>query len=177
MNIKQRRARLFSRGKPTVRPMQPDDLKWLWAANVMREDAVQDQQEFTDDVLGRLQQFDEIYILEDRKRRSENGQLPVGVVTAHSDGWALDPHVDWFPWARSYNKVRCAVAFFTLARFSGRVGVVRVHSDEENYKFFSGLHRYVPIKRGGKIPRGRPGGGCDHIFYVPCKTAEEVRHA
>ena len=101
MTPRQRRDRLFKTSKPTVRFIEEEDLKWLWAARrILDADEDIDQETFTDEMVERLSEFDAIYMLEDDNPQFSERFGPVGFIAAYTDGWTLQPHAQWMPWAR-----------------------------------------------------------------------------
>jgi len=160
-----RRERLFAKGRPTIRDYTNDDIKWLWAGARWKGAEV-DQAEFMLIIDNTLVQADRHYILEDRNAEFEGGFGPVGLVLATFDEWALAPHVEWFPWATTQNKLRCTVGFFQKQRYTRGIGCIKVFTVGDVYKsWFKRLRRYLPIYYVGQIPDGRS-DGVEHIFYL-----------
>ena len=162
--VKDRRDRLFRDGKPDIRPAVLDDMRWFWAA-ARRDgfDGTPDQ--FTAGVQNYISEADSVTILGDTNSEFANGRGPVGVVLANYDGWALVPHVLWFPWATPRNILRCSVGYLHSMRYARGVGVIKVLSDEHNADWFRRLKRYVAISKAGMIPGGKAGSD-EHIFYL-----------
>ncbi len=164
---KQARKRLFRHCKPNFRTAQPEDMRWFWAAYRLgpNVDEAVTQEAFEDSVYEELSGFTSVQIVEDTNGRFESGFGPVGMFVANSDGWNLEPHVEFFPWATARNKVKSVVGFLTKERFSGHCGCIRIRVDEKHKELFRRLKAYVPIRTLGKIPCGRPDGP-EHVFYV-----------
>lgn len=161
---KVRRDRLFRHSKPTIRPGVYADIRWMWAA-AKRAGFEGEAPEFTEQIEPLLAQADRLYMLEDRNGEFAKGAGPVGMVLANYDGWALVPHVEWFPWATSRNRLRCTVGFLQSMRYTQGIGVIKVFSDAEHADWFKRLKRYLPISLGGKVPFGRADGE-EFIFYI-----------
>jgi len=176
LSQKERRERLFRHGKPVVRTMELDDMRYLWAAWQMSDVEQMEQADFHYRISEWLLGYDMVNIIEDRNSGFGDGSGPVTLVYANFDGWNLVPHAEHFPWATKRNKLRANVAFFMAQRYSKNVGCTRVFVDDENRAFFAALRKYVPIYPGCKIPGGRPGfrtnekservANADHLFYV-----------
>jgi len=166
MKIQQkRRERLFAKGRPKIRDYEPEDIKWLWAVARWSGGDV-DPSVFSEAVEQTLNGADRHYILEDNNSEFESGHGPVGLVLATFDTWSLAPHVEWFPWASTRNKLRCTVGFFQKERYSRGTGCIKVYTIGDVQKeWFKGLRRYVPIYYVGKIPNGRSNGD-EHTFYL-----------
>ena len=167
----QRRERLFKEGKPLIRPCIYSDIRWMWVA-AKRAGNDMTPEEFSNKAEPILAQADKIFILEDRNSEFQSGQGPVGVVLANYDGWSLCPHVEWFPWAATRNKLRCTVGFLQAMRYSNDIGSLKVYSTAEYHQWFKKLKRYVAISYAGKVPHGRFDGD-EHIFYLRGRKQHE----
>lgn len=163
-SAKIRRERLFRTGKPVVRPAIYSDIRWLWAA-AKRNGFDGTAEEFTAQTEPLLAQADRLFMLEDLNREYSKGSGPVGLVLANYDGWALVPHVEWFPWATPRNILRCSVGFLQAMRYTQDVGVIKIFAEGRTAKWFKRLKRYVAISVGGRIPYGRDTGE-ECIFYL-----------
>lgn len=161
---KARREQLFRAGKPTIRPVVYDDIRWMWVG-IRRTGADVTPEEFTRRVEPYLSSADKLFMLEDRNAEFATGQGPVGVVLANYDEWTLVPHVEWFPWANPRNKLRCTVGFLQAMRYTHDVGCIKIFATAENAKWFKWLKRYTSIILAGRIPGGRASGE-EYIFYL-----------
>lgn len=161
---KARRDKLFKTGKPDIRPAVYDDIRWVWVA-ARRDGFGGTSEAFTKAYEPILAKADRLFILEDRNHTHESGKGPVGLVMANYDGWALVPHVEWFPWATTRNKIRCTVGFLQLMKYTHDVGVIKIFSDGANTEWFKWLKRYISISLVGRIPGGRATGE-ECIFYI-----------
>ena len=167
MTPKERRERLFKDVKPNVRKAEEEDLKWLYGAHCYPNPPgdKDDQIKFFAKLQDILNGYDEAFILEDRNKKFKNNWGPVGIVPSMYNGWVLEPHVEWFPWATTLNKVRSTVAFIMFARYSQDVGVTIYNSLKETKDFFKGLKNYAPIYFINKVPYGDPRGD-NYLFYT-----------
>ena len=116
--------------------------------------------------------YQEVLIVEDDNEKFGAKRGPVCVVGAKTNGYLYEPHVEWFPWATSKNRLRSSVAFFQKFRYRA-LGVIRVHALADAEKFFRHLKKYVPLFPVGRIPGGDElGRGDDYIFYMKCRGAK-----
>lgn len=159
-----RRERLFRAGKPVIRPAIYSDIRWMWAA-AKRSGFDGTSEEFTHQVEPMLAAADKLFMLEDRNKEYSKGAGPVGIVLANYDGWALVPHVEWFPWASPRNIVRCSVGFLQAMKYTQDVGVIKIFAEGDAADWFKWLKRYVAISLAGRIPYGRDTGQ-ECIFYL-----------
>lgn len=161
---KVRREQLFKSGKPVIRPAVYDDIRWIWAA-VKRAGYDGTSEKFTMQMEPLLAEADRLFVLEDRNREFSKGSGPVGIVLSNYDGWALVPHVEWFPWASHRNILRCTVGFLQAMRYTQGIGIIKVFAEGHTAEWFKRLKRYVAISLGGRIPHGRSTGE-ECIFYL-----------
>src|SRR5690606_21429257 len=138
MTPKQRREKLFKGTKPRVRKIQEDDWKWLYGAYRYPEPPKdeEDFHQFQCHAAEVLAGYDDAYIIEDRHKKFRGNYGPIGLTPVMYNGWTLEPHVQWFPWATTLNRVRGTVAFLMFARYSNEIGVTVVKSLEEHKNFF-----------------------------------------
>ncbi len=179
MTPRQRRERLFKSGRPLIRNAVIEDIGWVWAAHRRIKgngNEPDDQLEFAQNVEQRLAAWDIVYMLEDSNAEFEKGSGPVGVIHAMYNGWTIEPHAVWFPWARKANKLKCLTGFFMKMRNSGKIGSCVLHIDKEHEKFFRHMKRYAPIYPVGKIPAGKP-DGADYVFYIRGRKSLEQANA
>lgn len=111
-----------------------------------------------------LAKVNEFLIAED-----DNGALskrgPVAVVGISSDGWKLEPHVEFMAWATPKNKLRCTVAFFQMM-VHRNIGVCFVKSLVSSKNLFDACMKYFSqysFNYIGKIPAGDERG--DEYLY------------
>jgi len=166
MKIQQkRRELLFAHGRPTIRPYEAEDIKWLWAG-ARRAGGEIDREIFLEITQTTLQQADRIYIIEDRNSEFASGVGPVVLILATYDGWSLIPHAEYFPWTTTRNKLRCIVAYLQKQRYARGVACIKIHTAGAVQKaWFKKFKRYLPMYYVGAIPSGRPDGD-EYIFYL-----------
>lgn len=97
--------------------------------------------------------------------RGNTGPRPVGLVLAANmgRGRAIEPHVDWFPWATGRNKVEASAVFL---RDVSRNWKVFVFADAENAAFWHRMVRYRILRRGCKVPDYYARGDDAWMFYT-----------
>ena len=156
MTPKERREKLFRDKRPIVRLMDQSDWRWMYGGhcypNPPGDD--EDKQQYMEHALSLLSGFDEAFIIEDKNKNFKGSYGPVGVVPSYFNGWRLEPHVQWFPWATKLNKVRGTISFFMFARYSNDIGITEVRVIPEYKEFFKSLKKYAPIYYIRKIPHG-----------------------
>lgn len=165
MTPKERREKLFKDKKPHIRKMEQDDFKWLYGAYRYPEPPGDDFEEYRDSAIAQLSAYNEAFIVEDRNQQFKGEYGPVGVVPSLYNGWKIEPHAQWFPWATKMNKVRGTISFIMFLRYSGDIGVAEIRSLEDTAQFFKDLKKYAPIYFVNKIPCGDPRGD-SYLFYV-----------
>jgi hypothetical protein len=164
--MKENRERLFRGSKPVLRPATPDDMGWLWAAykfGAFREIGDVSQDEFTARMTHALQQFPFHTVIEDRNAKFSKGQGPIGIVGALFNGWRLEPHVEWYPWATKRNQLRGTVAYLMRMRYDRNIGNIQVRARKDDETFFNRMGKYLPLKLVGTVVAGRPDG--DEVLY------------
>lgn len=175
MTPKQRREKLFKETKPFVRKVDQDDFKWLYGAYRYPKGPgdEEDQQAFIKDAIETLSAFDEAYIIEDKNSKYKGKYGSVGLVPCMYNGWMLEPHVEWFPWATKLNRIRGTIAFVMFTRYSNDVGVTLYKSLDDTKDFFRKLKKYAPIYPiRGKIPFGDHRGDV-YQFYTRGRKRNE----
>lgn len=147
--MKKFRLRNLIRRDTSFRPIEIEDMKWLWAAYktgsfdavAFPEDLA--KEELTDMMLAHFASMHEVFVLETETKR---GKIPVGVVGSLITE-RTEPHVNWFSWATSRNKLECATYFFSKMRNRPLL----VWSKEEHVKFYTHVSRYGVLRRIGKV--------------------------
>lgn len=134
------------------------DIKWFWLAFQMGAfeelKFSEDQKEFTEQLLifitDIMTQGGFVYIISAKstRRADKNEVTPVGVVMVNFYENAAWPHVIWFPWASSRNKLEGAVFFIQELKKQMPILIIAKESDAP---FFSHLSRYALLSRGCKI--------------------------
>ena len=120
------------------------DMGILWAAykaGSFRNEGW-DQEEFARNMIMFLSQFDSLWIAEDRNDSYPNQRGAVGMFMVRSDGFLIQPDVDFFAWATKRNKLRTIVAFLNWVRFSKDVGLCVFGSMPETKNLFWRMREY-----------------------------------
>jgi hypothetical protein len=98
-----------------------------------------------------------LLMAEDSNPYYESGEGPVALVSVHTDGWKVEPHCEFFPWATAKNKLRVFVAFFQMARYK-KIGACVASSLDDSKPLFDKTSSYGVLHFVGKIPNGDPRG-------------------
>lgn len=173
----EKRERLFKRGRPFIRELviydgdrYHKDLGILWAAHqkqpfYMIPENVS-QQQFALEVV-ELSKRAELFMAED-DNYGYQGRGPIGLVMSQSDGWRVEPHVEFFPWATKRNMLSATVAFIQYLRYSRKVGVCIIRSLEDSVSLFRKCETYGVLHYVGKVHGGDPRGD-EYLFSVKGK--------
>ena len=153
--MKEKRDRLFKRGRPLVREFHVFDgdklhldMGLLWVSYTKGEffwdfPKGMNKEEFADSVV-KLASQTEMFMVDDYN--DEFGKIgPIGVVVVRGNGWKIRPHTVIFPWATARNKLRCTVAFFQMARYK-KIGVCIVESLFDSKPLFDKCVEYGVLK-------------------------------
>jgi hypothetical protein len=167
----ERRKRLFKKSRPYIRPvvlMEGDqygfDMGVLWAAYKAGSFPLVENRDMTADefaryIIAHALTLSEMVIAEDDCKGFESGRGPVAVIGIRSDGWAVEPHVDFFAWATPRTILRVVVAFMQKMRYSKEVGVCVVRSLPDTNNLFRHVHRdYGVLHPVGMVAKGSPRG-------------------
>ena len=138
-----------------------DDMKWLWAA--YRKEAFSgklfpkglDQSDFKDTVIQYFSQMSEVFMLE---AVTSNGKIPVGIVSTLVFS-RTEPHVDWFPWASSRNKLETVALFLSKMRNRSLL----VWAEESEVDFYTRIAQYGVLRRVGKLIKFK--NDKDHMLF------------
>ncbi len=174
MNPKVLREQLIKK-RPNVRPLEilndggySKDIKILWVGHRhspflgLPTDIPQDQ--FVMEVLKSANQA-EFYVVDDDNNEYD-GRGIIALIAVKNDGWKVEPHVEFFPWATNRNVLRTCVAFFQMIRNSRKVGVCVIKSLRGSVNLFNHCIKYFPpgvLWKVGKIPNGDQRG--DEYLY------------
>lgn len=184
MTPKQKRDRLFRISRPHFRPASlieegqyGYDMGLLWAAYKVGSFPLIERQdlkegEFADFIVGVAQGLSSALMVEDDCPRYKSGRGPVAFIGVRTDGWRVEPHVDYFRWASKRAMLRTTVAFFQMARYSKDVGTCVVNSLKETENIFLRAVDYGVLHPVGRIPKGSPRGDV-YLFSVSGK--KEIR--
>jgi hypothetical protein len=173
MSTKERRDRLFKGGRPIIRELLVidgdsfhKDVGLLWVSyskgnffhdverGLSKEDFVE--------VLKNILNTRDCFIAEDRNSALK-GYGPVGVIAIKTDGWKIEPHAVYFPWATARNKIRAAVSFFQMIRYK-KIGCCVVYSLMYSKPLFDKVQEYGVLNYVGRIPNGDARG--DEYMYT-----------
>jgi hypothetical protein len=117
---KKRRARLFKKSRPHIRPLESKDMGWLWAAYKVGSFKFPEdlsQEEFTTHISQAMNGVSQ-FLIEDENKQFSTGRGPVGLIGVASDGTRIEPGVAVFKWATPKNILRGFVAFFQYVKSS-----------------------------------------------------------
>lgn len=139
------------------------DMGLLWAAYKVGSFPLIDRQdmnegEFAEFIVGVARGLSSALMVEDDCSRYASGRGPVAFIGIRSDGWRVEPHVDYFKWAAPRTMLRTTVAFFQMARYSKDVGTCVVNSLKNTENLFNHVIGYGVLYAVGKIPKGSPRG-------------------
>ncbi len=141
------------------------DLRWLWAAYQMGtwHDVLAEglsQKEFHNMVAELLGALDRDWIAE---IPTANGMRPIALITAldRFSGHGIEPHIDWFPWASTRNKLETSVQFLLEI---GRFVKIHLYIAEADAALWHRVWEYKVIKNGCKISDCY-GAGKHAIYY------------
>jgi len=164
---KEKRDRLFKRGRPVIRPFQVfdgekyhKDFGIVWVAykknpfdSITRwhDSPIETPDQLLQIILN-IPEGTELLIAED-VNGDVGGFGPVGIVRVHSDGWAVEPHVEFFPWATARNKLASTVAFLQMVRYK-KIGVCNIYCLDDSVELMDKACAYGVLHRVGKIPNG-----------------------
>lgn len=175
MTPKTRRDRLFRRTHPTFRPLEiydgeryHRDVGILWAAHQARPfqeiAEVTNQAEFAEQFAAVVTTRD-VVMADDHNRSFRAGRGPVAVCSSFSDGWRIEPHVEFFHWATPRNVLRATVAYFQMIRHSRAVGCGVVLSMRPSRNLFKRCCEYGVLSYVGRLPNGDRRGDL-YLFAV-----------
>jgi len=172
---KEKRDILFKNGRPFLRPLEimngvgySQDLKTLYVAHKHKPFRWAPGEIKADNFMQSLADWSTnvpFVVSEDANEAFQDKGI-VALVTMETDGWKLQPHVDFMPWASPKNMLLSTVAFFQKIRYDSSVGVCLVHARGKT--LFDHAAKYFPpgfIRRIGKIPMGFPDGD-DYLYSV-----------
>lgn len=110
--------------------------------------------------------YSSLLVIEDKNKEFKDGKGLVGLILLMSDGWKVQPKPIFFDWATKRNKLKAAVSFLQMFRYSREVGVCEVRTEKS--KFLDHLVKYGVIHFVGRIPFGRPNGD-EYIYSIRCR--------
>lgn len=173
--MKEKRDRLFKRGRPNVRPLVIEengkphkDVGLLWVAykngNFKLLPRGMKEPEFFRAVLESSSDND-MYLIEDlNKEFSTTG--PTAFISATTDGWKLFPHIEFFPWTTKRNMLKAVVSYLQMVRYK-KIGCCVVTVTSETKPLLDKAQEYGVLNYVGKIPNGDSfGRGDEFIYYI-----------
>lgn len=174
MTSKEKRDQLFRKSRPLIRQVQiyeddkyHKDIGILWAAYSERPfyDFPKEltQKEFVSRIEEITQQIDWMFA-EDKTVAFESLFGPVALIAVSTDGWRIEPHTIFFPWATARNKLRVSISFFQMARYK-KIGVCIVRCLENSVTLFNHCRDYGVLHYVGKIVNGDPRGD-EYVYSV-----------
>jgi hypothetical protein len=174
MSPKEKRDRLLKKDRPLIRPLQVydgenyhKDIGILWVAykgkpfEWLKEGLSQEQ--FAS-AIETLSENEPLSVAEDRNRHFKNKGV-VALITSPSDGWKVEPHMQFMPWATKRNILRVVVSYLQYVRHSKNFGVCVVHSMENSKRLFDKVCEYGVLHWVGKVVNGDHRGD-DHLYSV-----------
>ena len=152
-----KRRKLFRKSKPFIREFKPEDMWILWAAYKEGSFPLMDEmskEDFYSRIRIRLGCYHSLMLVEDECRKFNDKRGPVCIIGANTDGWKVEPHVEFFKWASKQNILRVNVQFFNWIRQNREIGVCIVRSLKNTSNLFHHVRRYGVLTFVGKIPGG-----------------------
>ena len=163
------RSRTLKRGC-AYRPVQDDDMKWLWAAyrrgvfaHLPEFPDGMDTFDFQTTILGVLSEN-----IFGRKgeawlfiAQTPRGEIPVGMVIAVPNRGHIEPHVFWFPEASARNKLECAIKWLHEMKKTWKIDLWIRASD---WQFYDHLCKYGLLRTVGKYRKHFEDGEDAFIF-------------
>lgn len=125
-------------------------MRWFWAAYQMGAwrdvmDGEMPQPLFRARILEVLAAAPYDWVLE---AKGSEGVRPVGLVLGFIVGRAVEPGIEWFPWATTRNQVEGTAAFI---KEIGKTHKIMVFASEDTSKFWTKFTQHRMIRRGCKV--------------------------
>jgi len=170
---KEKRDRLFKQGRPHFRPLEiydggkySKDIAYLWVAYQKNPfwwlPKGLDQSSFAkhiEDIASR-----ETLTVADDKNKNFKSRGMVALFSTTDDGWKVEPHVQFMPWATPRNKLKTIVAFLQYMRHQ-KIGACVVYGLQDSVSLFDKCCDYGVLHRVGKIVNGDPRGD-EYVYSV-----------
>lgn len=119
-----------------------------------------------------------IFMIEDNNNAFDSKRGPVCLVVAPDDGWRIEPHIEFFPWATKRNVLRSSVTFLQWVQYKP-IGVCVIKSLEESKTLFDHCRDYGVLFYAGKIIGGDEQGD-EYIYSIMGKSnprrKKEINH-
>lgn len=186
---KQKLMRLNRSGLPVIRDFRLSgprpDMAVLWAAYLRGGFDLGDgltQEEFEREVELLLNTAYNFVVVEDFNSIANGDMAPICVIQEKFDGWMVEPHIEWFPWATKRNKLRTVVNYLRSLRSHEVYATVLIKSMKEHVDFFNGIIEYGVlhklsqfndgklIEQVGRIVGGDPRGDI-YLYSMLCNRA------
>lgn len=173
--MKEKRDRLFKRGRPYIREILIEDngkphkdvgIMWVSYKNggFPLFPKGMNESEFLSFVIkfsGEVAMF-----MVDDFNREYGGQMgPIAFVSVRQIGQKIEPHTDVFQWSTPRNILRGTVAFMQMLRYK-KIGCAVIYSLVESKPLFDKVQEYGVLRYVGKIPNGDPYGRGDEYLYT-----------
>lgn len=167
MTRKEKKDRLFSNGRPVIRDLVRDDIKWILASYKLEgKDVTVD---LYDTIAEELGQYDMVYIIEAVNSKFGEHVGPVAVIACKQNDFISEPHIEFFHWATCRNKLSSVVSFLHKMRYS-RLNVVKLRATKETNRLLSKLNHYLPVEFTGRVPNGDElGRGDEYNYHMRCR--------
>ncbi len=170
-----RSEQLFKSGKPVIRDFKfiegtdAGDVPYLWDAykkgvfkDVPEDLTMQEFAEYINDLQDYVQ---EVWMVEDKVGES---MQPVAIVICKSDGWLLEPHVQYFDNATPKAIYRTYAAFMKKTKYRKDIGACLVRVEKNSVNLANRIEKMGLLQYVGKIWGGKPSGN-EYLYSVRCK--------
>ncbi len=109
-----------------------------------------------------------MFMIEDNNESFDTKSGPVCLVVTTDDGWRIEPHIEFFPWASKKNILRSSVTFLQWVQYKP-IGVCVVKSLEHSKNLFDHCRDYGVLFYAGKIIGGSEKGD-EYIYSIMGKS-------
>ena len=165
MTPKEKRERLFRHSRPRLREFEfydgdeyHKDIKLAWVAHKIKPfygiSSDIDQSEFARVITS----MDAEILMAEDENRQYKGVGPVGICVMYHNGWKVEPHSFYFPWATSRNILRSSVAYLQWARNSRKIGCVYLAVVPDGKSLYDHICSYGVLHYIGRLINGDPRG-------------------
>lgn len=162
MTPAEHRQRLFKKSKPDINSeITEKDLGWMYIA-AQKYGVEKTYEQFIESAIGHMHGYIVHIIHDEATLDGAKGVLPVGVfLSTYDSSWKIMPHVEWYPWASTRNKLRGTVAWLQKHRHSKEIGIIVF--DTKHKSWFEGLTKYIPNLRISGVVRN---GFADSDMFI-----------
>lgn len=173
--MKEKRDRLFKRGRPVVRKIvlevdgKPSiDVGIMWVAYKkggfeLFPKGMQENQFY--EYIVELSKEVGMFMIDDYNKEYGDKMGPVSFVSIAYIGNKIEPHADSFHWATPRNILAGTVSLFQMIRYQ-KIGCSVTYALEKSKPLFDKVTEYGVLKYVGKIPNGDPHGRGDEYIYT-----------